>query len=227
MPLIEKMVWPFFIVLGLFVFQEEVNGLYNQVTKDGRAMKLGSFFEIGEKIQNTDIQTFATKDLSIQAVHNGDFSTQPKGGREQLRRIQDDIEDQNMKFIDALEITNDKIYVRELLLEYISTLGVKYILFENDGVFDGWMYSSIFSGQLLERAENEKFNYQDITDSFAGMRRDQIASNTKTSEVLQKMKVMDLDDIAVVDGSNFNFMLNKQAIINELVANALITSDIE
>tara|TARA_B100000497_G_C7684883_1_gene414900 strand:- start:31 stop:693 length:663 start_codon:yes stop_codon:yes gene_type:complete len=213
----------FFVVIVLVVFQDKVNGLYDQVTKEGRGIKVGNLIEISQSIKNTEIQTFASQDLSIESVQNN-FRVETKGGGGQLQLIKENIENSNLKNIDALRITSDKIYIRELLLDYVSTLGVKYILFENNGQFDGWMSSSIFSGQLLETEGNSRFRYNKLKNEFAGLQNDQIKPETKTSEVLKTMKAKGLDDIAVVEDGMFKYMINKQVIINELVANALLTA---
>jgi len=70
-------------VIILVVFQDKANGLYDQVTKEGRGIKVGNLIEISQSIKNTEIQTFTSHDLSIEAVQNN-FRVETKGGRGQL-----------------------------------------------------------------------------------------------------------------------------------------------
>ena len=88
----------------------------------------------------------------------------------------------------------------------------------------GGLSSSIFSGQLLETEGNSRFRYNKLKNEFAGLQNDQIEPDAKTSEVLKTMKAKGLDDIAVVEDGMFKYMINKQVIINELVANALLNA---
>ncbi|MDN3670562.1 hypothetical protein QWY93_14660 [Echinicola jeungdonensis] len=216
--ILEKMIWPIFIIVLLFVFRDKINGLYEMAT-EGRSVEIAGWLKIGEKVQQTEINQFATKDLSIEAVE-GSGSVIEKGGENRLIELQEKLRNSEIKSFDILKITNNKIYYKDLLEKYISTLGIKHIVFIKDGKFDGWMASSIFSGQLLVFQQNT-FGYDQLRNSLAGIRKTQIGPQEKTSVVLKKMRDEQMDNIAIVENDTFKYIINKQDIITAIVSNSI------
>ena len=221
-PVLEKLIWPVFIVILLVVFRDKLNGLY-QMTTQGRSLEIAGWIKIGEQVQNTDINSFASHDLSLEAVERDDHVVD-KGGEGQLRQLQDKLRNAELQSIDILKVTDNKIYDKDLLLKYISTLGIKYVVFVKSGVFDGWINSSVFSGQLLV-GEERTFNYNRLRNSLAGIREESVAPDMKTSDVLTKMKDSNADDLAVVDEGTFKYIVNKQDILTALVSNTILSDN--
>ena len=221
MPIIERLIWPVFIVALLVIFREKVNGLYNMAT-EGRSLEIGGWLKIGEKVQNTDIVNFTSQDLSIEAIEGDEFAIE-KGGERMLNDIQEKLRNSEIKSIDILKITNNKTYYRDMLLKYVSTLGIKQIVFIKDGKYDCWIGSSIFSGQLL--AGNERFfRYEELKNFLAGTTTVNVAPDDKTSLVLEEMRRGGLDDVAVVEDGTFRSMVNRQDILTALVSSTLLSN---
>ncbi len=223
-PLIEKMIWPVFIIILLIVFKSKVEGLYKMAT-EGRSLEIAGWLKIGEKVENTEIKTFAPEDLSIEALEGDEFVIE-KGSEQMLRELQEKLRNSEIKSIDILKITDNKTYYRKLLLKYISTLGIKQVVFTKNGKFDGWIGSSIFSGQLLV-GESEVFLYDELKSFLAGIRNESVKPNTKTSDVLTQMKMTNQNEIAVVDENKFKYIINKQDILTALVSSTIISSEEE
>jgi hypothetical protein len=108
--------------------------------------------KIGEKVENTEIQNFATNDLSIEAIE-GDGGIVEKGGNRALQELQDKLRSSEIKSIDILKITNNKFYYKDLLMKYVSTLGIKQIVFIKDGKF--------VPIELLQKLKDERLNEDD------------------------------------------------------------------
>lgn len=221
LPFLEKLIWPIFIVILLLVFKNKVNGLYQMAT-EGRSVEIGGWFKIGEKVKNTAIESYASNDFSIDALAGEEMMVE-KGSEGMLLKLQDQLRNEEIKSIDILKITNNKTYYRELLLKYISTLGIKHVVFIKDGEFDGWIDSSVFSGQLLV-VNDERFNYPDLKNFLAGISTKSISPKTKTSEVLAKMKNAGQNNIAVVENRKFRYIINKQDILTALVSSTILAT---
>ncbi len=220
--ILEKLIWPIFIIILLFIFRDKINGLYNMAT-EGRSVEIAGWLKIGEKVQQTEINQFAPKDLSIEAVE-GSGAIIEKGGERKLFELQEKLRNSEIKSFDILKITNNKVYYKDLLEKYISTLGIKHIVFIKDGKFDGWMSSSIFSGQLLV-SQASTFEYDQLRNSLAGIKKTTIAPDVKTSVVLKKMRDEQMDNIAIVEKDTFKYFVNKQDIITAIVSNSIPMND--
>lgn len=219
-PLLQKLIWPLFIVILLFAFSKQLNELYRMATEEGRSVEIAGWFKIGERVQNTEINSFASKDLSLEAVE-GDEIMVEKGSAHKLQQLQEKLRTKEIKSIDILKITSEKAYYRKLLLKYVSSLGIKHIVFVRDGRYDGWMTASIFSGQLLT-GTREVFEYDDLRAFLAGIKTLSVEPAANTLDVLRLMEDSDEDNIAVVENEQFHYIINKQDILTTLVSGAIL-----
>jgi len=219
-PLIEKMIWPILVLVLVIMFKDKINGLYNVAVEGGRSIEIAGWLKIGEKVQQTEIQKYATGDMSIEAIE-GDFTAIEKGGTRTLEILQDKLRNNEIKNIDILKITNNKRYVKDLLLKYVGSLGIKRIIFINDGNFEGWMEGGVFSGQLLSTPE-ELFSYEQLKNSLAGLKTDRVSPDEKTADVLHKMIESGIQNMAVVDNGQFKYFVNKTDILTSLVTNTIL-----
>ncbi len=143
-PTINQLIWPVFIIIMLITFKSELEGLYQMAT-EGRSLKIGGWFEIGEQIKTTEIRKFAKEDMTVEAFA-GSEEMVTKGGSSQLEQLQEKLRRQEIKYIDVMAITDNIYYSKDMLLKYISVLGIKQVVFIEKGRFRGWMESSVFSG---------------------------------------------------------------------------------
>jgi len=221
---LEKLIWPIFIIVLLFAFRKKVNGLYKMAT-EGRSLEIGGWLKIGEQVKETDIQKFATDDASIDAVEGDGFMVE-KGGNRYLNELQTRLREGKIRQIDVLNIVDNKHYYKKMLLEYVSTLGIKYIVFTNNGKFEGWIDGSIFSSQIL-MGDYSSYGYDELKNSLYGIKTEKIASNTKTFEVLSYMKKQGLDVIPIIDNDKFKYFVNKSDILTSIISSNILNKSDE
>ncbi len=220
LPLIEKLIWPLFIVLLLVFFRGKIEGMYDMVV-EGRSVKIGGWFEIGEKIKETEIQSFAKSEATVDAFAGTQEVVTRKGGSSMLKKLQDKLKSGEIKHIDILEINNQIYYNRDLLLKYVGTLGIKQIVFIKDGKFEGWMESSLFSSQVFNDTRRD-FDYNHLIENLSGIEKTTVSPTEKTNVVLELMISERLESIPIVENNNFRFFVNKGDILATLVSNAIL-----
>lgn len=218
-PIIEKLIWPIFIILLLLVFKDKVNGLYNMAT-EGRSLEIGGWLKIGEQVKETTVQNFAPENSTIEAVE-GESVMIEKGGNRALKTLQAKLKNGTIGRIDVMNIVDNKYYYKDMLTKYISTLGIKHIVFTKHGKFDGWMESSIFSGQLL-MDNRDYYDYNELKGSLYGVKKEIIPPKMKTGEALSYMKKKGLATIPVVDGKTFKYFINKSDILTSIISSNIL-----
>ena len=219
-PLLEKLIWPLFIVIFFIFFRDKIEGMYNMVV-EGRSVKIGGWFEIGEKIKETEIQTFAKTDVTVDAFAGAQEVVTRKGGPSMLSKLQDKLKSGEIKHINVLEINNQIYYNKDLLLKYVGTLGIKHIVFIKDGVFEGWMESSIFSSQVFN-FQRSSFDYIQLTENLSGIEKTKVAPTEKTDMVLELMIKDGIESVPIVESNQFKYFVNKGDILATLVSNAIL-----
>lgn len=217
-PILQQLIWPVFIIVLLFVFKDKVNGLYNMAT-EGREIEIAGILKIGQKIKETEIRQFASSDMSVEGLE-GDEVTVSKGGMDMLGQLQERLRNSELKSIDVMVLDDYKYYVRDMLLQYTGTLGIKQIVFLRDGEFDGWIDGSLFSGQLFATPQ-QGFEYKELKNFLAGIRYETVNPEEKTITVLEKMRDLHLDKIPVVEDRQYKYFVYKADILTTLVSGAL------
>lgn len=220
-PVIEKLIWPFFIILLLIVFKDKINGLYNMAT-EGRSLEIAGWIKIGEQVKQTTIQSFAPQNSTIEAIEGQSIMIE-KGGSQALRSLQTKLKSGTIKQIDIMNIVNHKYYYKEMLIKYISTLGIKYIVFTNNGKFGGWIESSVFSSQLLMNPQ-ESYSYDELKSLLVGIKEESISPKMKTGDALNFMKKNGLAATAVIENKKFKYFINKSDILTSIISSTLLNN---
>lgn len=219
MPVLENLVWPFFIIILLIIFKGKVNALFQMAT-EGRSLEIGGWLKIGEQVKEIEIQDFATDNAVMDAVE-GEGIMVVKGGNNLLNRLQEQLKRGEIHHIDILNITDHKYYYKEMLLKYVSNLSIKYIVFTSNGTFKGWMESSVFSSQLL-MSELNAFDYSELNNALFGIKTEQVSPTTKTFEVLKYMKEIGVDVIPIVDNDEFKYFVNRSDILTNIISSNIL-----
>jgi hypothetical protein len=150
-PLINKLVWPVIIGVSLLIFHKEFNEVYTvalERMKSGGSIEIGGLFKLGEKATETEIKDLSLNNISIEGI-GGAEGVVRKGSQSSLDRIQEELANSPEKIINTLLVTDDiEIYSVALLKEYVSTLGLHYVVFQERSKFVGWMTSDLFVAQL-------------------------------------------------------------------------------
>jgi len=220
-PLLQQLVWPIAIGIAVIIYKEQVDMVVQSVV-EGRVVEVG-LFKLGEGLKKTEIRNIGAGDFSMTAVE-GDEVMVEKGGYHQLEELQRRIDAGELGRVTTLLIVPGKRYVASMLLDYVSKLGVRHIIFKNDIGFDGSMEASVFSGQLLNMREGTTLYYDDLR-KFSGRATLSVQDTMKASQVLRAMKEARQDHIAVVQGSEFRYMVSKQDILTSVISSMLLQEE--
>jgi len=233
-PIISKIIWPIFIVIILIVFSGEVSKRYNlvleEVIEKGRSLEVGSFFKLGESARETPVAKLAQKDLPIEAIGGGQESgVIEKASIELLYTLKNNLSSSPLQKMDVLLVTDAKIYSNDALEKYIASLGVRFILFQKLGKFDGWIDSGKFAGQLRagifarELLPKQIYSYTELKLIIAGISKEYIKATDTAFQVLKKMQSLHVDNLPVIDANkNFMFFINRGEILSTLMTTIIL-----
>ena len=229
-PLINKLVWPVIVGIVLLIFHNEVSVMYNLTVnriKAGGSIEIGGFFKLGDKATNTEIKELSGANLSIDGV-GGAGGGVTKGSRSALEKLQDQLASTpNMK-INALLITDDiRNYSIKLLKAYVATLGLRYVVFQQNNKFTGWMNSGPFVAQLPADPEDKMtIPFVKLAD-MKGINKHFVKPGASAKEVLEKMQKLGFDSMPVVDENmRWQSFVNRGEILAHLMS-SLILADKE
>jgi hypothetical protein len=222
-PLVNKLVWPVFIVLLLLAFQTQVRETYNVLLdsmKAGRSIKVGGFLELGELAKDTRISQLSFENISIEGV-GGSEGVVRKGSVSYLEKLQAELRQNPSRRIDTLLVTDDLSYSPELIRKYIGTLGLRFVVFQMGDRFDGWISSTTFVAQLT--GQEGMLSYSDLRSGIIGIRNESVQSSATAKAVLQMMQKMHVNSVPVLDANDkWLFFANREEILARLMSSILI-----
>jgi len=232
MPLITKLVWPAFIIIMLFVFMGETRDLYSIVKKrltGGASFKLGGFLELGQQAGATEIKNLSLNNIPIEAI-GGAANTAEKESLIALEKLREDLRKSPHKRVDTLKIDDTKKYSPTLLKNYVNTLGIRYILFQRGGKFDGWIESGIFISQLPllfpgappDELDRAILKYSRLRGEIAGISTESAKSSDTAKQVLETMQELHVDNLPILKGDQFLFFANRGEILSNLISSFII-----
>jgi len=227
-PLLTKLVWPVIILLALIVFNNQVSDVYTVVMKsikEGRAVEFGGFLKLGEAASTIEIGNLSQENISIEKIGGGSGAVR-KGSAEQLTSLQMELEKNPTKTINTMLINNNINYSVKLLKDYVSTLGLKYVVFQKNRVFDGWIMSSAFVAQLP--ANNKTLDYYELKNKTIGIREQIVNPTDNARDVLWKMQDLHMESLPVVDeGGKWLFFANRGEILSTLMTTLMLENEEE
>lgn len=222
-PLINKLVWPAFSVVLLLLFHGQVREVYRVVldgVKSGRGLEIAGILKLGEAARNTEISELSFNNISIEGI-GGPGGVVRKGSEASLMRLQEELRESPSRTIDTLLVTDGIMYSVELLKQYVSTLGLRFVVFQRGNQFDGWMNSGTFVAQLL--LSEEFIRYEDLKDSMIGVSQENVQQTDSAKEVLEKMQELHIDSIPVLESSGrWRFFANRGEILARLMSSVLL-----
>ena len=226
-PLIGKLVWPIFIMLGLLIFHNQVQDIYGIVKKgveSGRSMEFGGFLKLGAAASNTKIETLSHAELSIKGI-GGAGGVARKGSVSQLQTLQRDLRNNPQKSINTLLLPDNVRFSVSLMKQYISTLGLRFVVYQKDGKFDGWISASSFVAQLPE--DLEQVNYADLRRLVIGINTQIARPGDSAKAVLTQMQELHVDSIPVVNADQqWLFFANRGEILARLMTAIIVDEEI-
>lgn len=158
----------------------------------------------------------AQKDLPIEAMGGGQESgVIEKASTELLYTLKNNLRNFPLQKMDVLLLTDAKSYSSDALEKYIASLGVRFILFQKSGKFDGWIDSGKFAGQLRaeifarELLPKQIYSYNELKSRIAGISKEYLNATDTAFQVLKKMQSLYVDNLPVIDANkNFMFFIN-------------------
>jgi hypothetical protein len=231
-PLLTKLVWPIFIIIMLFIFMDEIQEFYSIAKKrivGGASIKIAGFLELGQQAGATEITNLSLSNIPIEAI-GGAANTAEKESLNALVKLREDLRKSPNKRVDTLKIDDTKKYSPTLLKDYVSTLGMRYILFQHGGKFDGWIESGIFISQLPllfpgappDELDKAILNYNKIREEIAGISTQFVKSTDTAKKVLAKMQELHVDNLPILKGDQFLFFANRGEILSSLISSLII-----
>ncbi len=222
-PLIAKMIWPFFIVILLLAFNQQATEIYDAVLsgiKSGRSVEIGGFLKLGEAADHTKIGDLSHGNISIKGI-GGLAGVTRKGTDSHLIKLQQELQENPSKTINTLLLPAGIKYSVDLLKRYISTLGLRFVVFQQRrGKFDGWISTSTFVAQLPENTD--AVNYNELKDMI-GVSKYTVNLNDSVKKVLEEMQELHIDSIPVVDSDNsWLFFANRGEILASLMTTIIL-----
>lgn len=222
-PLLTKLVWPVIIIVALIIFNKQVSEVYTVVmksVKEGRSVEFGGFLKLGEAASNVEIGELSQAEISIESI-GGSGGVVRKGSVSQLKKIQQELKENPNKAINTLLLLDNITYSTKLIKDYVSTLGLKYAVFLNNGKFDGWMNTSTLVAQLPE--EDETVDYHTLKDDMVGIRKEKVLPTESAKEVLSKMQELHMESLPVVDeNERWLFFTNQGEILSRLMTTLML-----
>jgi len=147
-----------------------------------------------------------------------------KESRSALAKLQDELERSPNKTINTLLVTDEiRNYSVKLLKEYVGTLGLRYVVFQQNNKFAGWMNSGPFVAQLPSDPEdNITIPFSRLT-SMKGISKHSVEPGTSAKDVLEKMQELGFDSIPVVDENmRWQFFANRGEILAHLMSSLIL-----
>lgn len=230
-PLFSQLVWPVFILTIAFLFKQQCIAVFTQISKaigDGRSVSVGDWFHIGEKTSMSELgqKAFGDQqnavDMSVESV-GGYESFIEKGSYAFLNNLRERLlADPNYR-IDVMVIKSSKRYSSKLLSSYISMLGIRFILFEKETIFDGWVNAGVFVSQLPP--EDSVLTYSSLREGTLGVSLYQVASSENAIETLKFMSKTKSDSVAVLEDLKFKFMVDRGTIVSRILIESISFSE--
>ena len=229
-PLFSELVWPIFVLVLILLFREQVGAAFRQVLAavgEGRAVQIGDWLRIGEAttIDQLEAPNRETEpsSLDISVEHLGlDYGAATKGTATELQQLRGRLERNPGKRIEVLLITDRLSYSTEMIKRYIATLGVRYLVFLSNGLFDGWIEASVFVLQLPDN--DEHCMYRDLRNSIVGIADANVSREENVLNILRRMEEMNIESLAVVENGLFQFMVNRGTILSKLMTRSLVST---
>jgi hypothetical protein len=226
-----KLVWPVFIGILLLIFSGESSELYailKDRIKSGSAVKLGSFLELGAQAGKTEVSQLLFRDLPIEAI-GGPAEAVGKGSMHTLELLREGLKQSPYGRVDTLIIGSAGRYSPALFKDYVNTLGIRFIVFRQNGSFDGWIEAGVFLSQLFSQLNMSGVDPNQAIVKYDQLKRDIVGINHKAMQktdsarqVLQAMQDAHTENLPVLDGKQFKFFANREEILANLISQLIL-----
>ncbi|MGA1874371.1 MAG: hypothetical protein ACMUIA_02055 [bacterium] len=231
-PLLPKLVWPIFIIIMLMAFKQETAELYAILKKrltEGASIKIGGFLELGEQAAAIQIDKMPLNNIPIEAI-GGPAAAVGKESFHVLEQLRRKLKTSPHQRVDTLRVDDSKVYSPTLLKDYVNTLGIRYIVFEQAGVFDGWVDSGVFLSQLRllrpgassDELDRATLSYAELRREIGGISLESAEYSDSARQVLESMQDLHVENLPIVKKGRFLFFANRGEILSSLISSLII-----
>ncbi len=219
MPILSKLVYPALLLILALIFNKQFGEIYSELITKGRGGKIGGFFEISERANNTKISLLSAKNLGIDVI--SDF--QPEDNQEASQMVTKSSEELLYRLREQLENNPNSKPYKTMVLEYVYQLGVETIVFINNGKYEGLIESNLLLNQINE---NDYLSYQNMMSSILGINKSIINENKSSLEVLKLMEREGINKVGIVtDSQRLNFIAERETILSKLVTSMITVEE--
>jgi len=234
-PLISKLIYPFIALIVMFVYRAEIARFYNEkVMNENSDLSLevaGFALEIKQKAGTTKVEELGFSSLGLKAISDNEFSENSqeeadnyvtKSTHEELRYL---IQSNSEKVaLETLILVSGKNFSSRLLHSYISRLGVKYVVFVDDGKYLGLIEAKLFESQL---SLNSVMSFEDLHSQLVGINKESLGKSSTVLDILDVMNSKNLSELAITEHGKLSYIVEREAIIAKLVASIITEPDTE
>lgn len=228
-PVFTSLVWPVFIIAVLLLYREQAGSLFStveQAIKEGRSVAIADILKLGEKTTIGQLKSeqagggAVNVDLSISSV-GGHAELVHKGSRRLLEVLKTQLQASPADRIDVMVLSGGREYSVKLLNLYITSLGIRFVVFEEDDQFRGWIGASLFNSQLsfgpAPDSEDEWKSYDALRSGLVGISQRSVPPEMPAIAVLRVMEAEDLENIPIVRDGKFQFIANRERLMSKLL----------
>lgn len=230
MPLATKLVWPVFAGVLLVAFGPEAREFYDVVmdrVRGGAGVELGGF-KLSEQARTTQVGQLSLANLPIEAI-GGVAGTVEKASLSKLESLRARVAAQPRRRIDTLRIVDGSRYSPTVLKDYVTSLGVRFVIFEKRGTFDGWIDAGLLLSQvpLLTPGMPESelravaVGYDELRSRIVGIDGEHVVHTDSAQQVLERMQKLHTDHLPVLNQGRFAFFASRGEILSSLISNFL------
>ena len=117
-------------------------------------------------------------------------------------------------------VLSDKRFSVKLLKSYIDQLGIKYVVFVENGRFAGLIESKLFINQFPEY--EQILGYDQLVREVVGINKASKPENSTVLEILQLMNEQNLSGLGIVDQSgSLKYIVERESLIAKLIASMI------
>jgi|GEM_PF-4093230 len=233
-PLISKLVYPIIAVIILLIYRTEISDFYDKKimdeNSDVKVAMAGFAIEIKQKAKQTTVDELGFSNLGLQAISDSEFHPRSeedandfvtKSTSNELKRLISENTDKSV--YKSLILVSGKQFSLKLLRSYINQLGVKYIVFVENGEYAGLIESKLFINQFTEFNAIRSFN--DLLNEIVGINTTSLSDRSTVLDILEIMNNNNLSQLAIIDQQQkLSYIVEREAIISRLVATIITES---
>lgn len=231
-PVISKLVYPLIAAIFLLIYRSEISSFFESKIMQSEAEEvnieaLGFAFAIKQKAKQTTVTELGYSNLGLQTTAISDYH--PNSTEEANMLVKKSTDDQLKKLIlqnkdksafETLVLESGRNFSTSLLKTYVNQLGIKTIVFVDNGRFEGLIDSKLLTSQLIQ--DDGIYSYDTLKGFVVGINKSWLKENNTVLEVLHVMNAKNLSELAIVSSNReISYIVQRESLIAKLVASII------